>query len=197
MAENVDETLSTEAKVVAEATPIATETPVVKAEETPAKKKKSPVLTIVLVIVGLLVACCACGAFGFYYLYNSVQNGPQATALKELYTALSDAKPTQAQAVVDTQLFADLYRKNANGETMADQFLGNVVKVVITNVSVENDFAKLEYKMIVTRNQSLFDTLNYAELRKVGEKWVVVYIGDKADQATTVAPTATTSLYDY
>lgn len=184
-----DEVLATEAKVVAEATPIATETPVVKTEGTPAKKKKSPVLTIILVIVGLLVACCACGAFGFYYLYNSVQNGPQATALKELYTGLSDAKPTQVQAVADTQLFADLYKKNSAGETMADQFLGNVVKVVITNVKVENSTATIEYTMLVTRNQDLFNTLNYAELKKVGEKWIVVYIGDKADQTTT--PTQT------
>jgi hypothetical protein len=190
MAENVEDALSQEAKVVAEAAPIAAEPPVVKAEETPAKKKKSPVMTIILVIVGLLVACCACGAFGFYYLYNSVQNGPQATALKEMYTALSDAKPTQVQAVADTQLFADLYKKNANGEAMADQFLGNVVKIVITNVSVENDYAKIEYTMLVNRNQSLFTSLNYAELKKVGEKWIVVYIGDKADQTET--PTQTT-----
>jgi len=194
MPEKVEETMPTEAKVVAETTPTTAETPIVKAEETPAKKKKNPIVTILLVVVGLAILCCACAAGGFYFLYNSMQNGPQATALKTLYTSLSDEKVNEVKAVADTQLFADLYRKNTDGESLADQFMGNVVKIIITNVSVENDTAKLEYTMIVARNQDLFSDLNYAELRKVGDQWIVTYIGDKANQAVTPTPT---EAFDY
>jgi len=194
MPEKIEETIATEAKVVAETAVKPSETPAPVVTDTPVKKKKNPVLAILLIILGLIVLCCAVGAGGFYYLYNSVQNGPQATALKTLYTSLSEEKANDAKAVADTQLFADLYRENTSGESLADQFVGNVVKVVITNVSVENNSAKIEYTMIVARNQDLFSNLNYAELRKVGDQWIVTYIGDKADQAVTPTPT---EAFDY
>ena len=195
MAEQViDETLKTDAKVVAETTEgaktevttetvTATET-VVKREET-SKKKKNPIVIILMVLFGLVALCAVCGVGGFLLLSKAVQNSPQAVAVKNFYTALDNDDKLAVKNLTTDTLYKDLYAPAGNGDTLANLFKNNVDKVTVTSVGDTNGTGTVEFSLKVTTIQALLGKINYAELQKVGEVWIITYIGPKSDSSAT------------
>lgn len=178
-----EDSLAPEAKVVTEnvAPPTDTTTPPVSQPEQ--KKKKNPVIVILIVLVGLAVLCCSCAVGGIFALNYGMQKTPQAVAVKALFTAMSEDDKDTVKLVSTSRLYDDLYAPlNNNGDTLASLFKNNITDISISSVNIENSSASVEFKL--KQKVEEVTNLEYAELEKIGDKWIVSYIGPKADSST-------------
>lgn len=179
-----EDSLAPEAKVVTEnvntaATPNTTQTPPLQPVQ---KKKKNPVLVIIMVLVGLAVLCCSCAIGGIFALNYGMQKTPQAVALKTLFTSLSEDDKEGVRSVATSRLYDDLYEPfNNNGDTLASLFKNNITDVRVSSVNIENSSARVEFKL--EQKVEEITNLEYAKLEKIGDKWVVSYIGPKPDSS--------------
>lgn len=185
-----EEKLMSEAKVVAE-TVAAPET-----VPTPTKKKKNPIVVILLVLFGLAALCCACSVGGFFVAKYVVQKSPQAVAVSELYSALDAGDSVKVKSLSTEVLYNDLYTPYDDGTTIAGVLKGNIEKVTIVGVDVVNDKANVTYTLKTTNNQEIFAKVTYAVLTKSGDKWLVSYIGTPTSTDITATPTPS-SYFDY
>lgn len=147
--------------------------------EVPVKKKKNPVLIIILILFGLGVLFCSCAIGAVVALNVVVQKSPQAVAVRSLYTALNDGDSAKVKELTTDKLYEDLYSYFNETDTLAKLFTGNVTKVTVTSVNVDNDTAAVTYKL--EQKQEEISNLEYAELQKIDDKWIVTYIGPKPE----------------
>ncbi len=174
---------------------VVSETPVeapVAAEQAPAKKKKNPVVTILLVLVGLAVLCCACTAGGIAAVMYGVQKSPQAVAVKSVYTALNEGDQETVKNLTSTTLYNDLFTPYQDGTTIASLFKGHIEKTTVISLNVDNDTAKVVYKLTTNGGVNGISSFTYAELKKNDNIWVVTYLGKPTtDSTSTATPTPT------
>lgn len=158
-------------------------------------KKKSSVGKIIALIFGSLLVCCFVAGFLIYSVWNGVQNGPQATSVKMVWQALDTGDEATVKKYSDELVYSDLVEANEEGIRSIDIIKGSNIRITIANVSVDIDAgtAEVYYVLTADKNQDVLSAVNYATLKKVGETWIVTYLGSKE------APTDTsdTSLDEY
>jgi len=163
--------------------PVESKAPI-ETKSTP--KKKNNTGKIVGIVVGVILLLCSTVGLGFYLLFSSIQNGPQATAVRNMWEGLDTANEQLVRENTSETVFTALYFKDDTGVSAANIIKGSILTVKVSNVSTQNGkTAEVYYTINAEENSKIINAINYAELEKVNEKWIVTYYGTKEPPAST------------